>query len=162
MLVKHIKSFVASSLSTILISSCSVSNPSLNMKNETEFNSSSQKEKTKSEILQLLAEAKSKREQNKLSLAIDILADAKKIIPSLTNEEGRNTVFSPTHSSATAEILYLNRYANILYKIENYEEALGCYTELLKKLPSNVKVYKAQGDCLRKMQEYEKSIERYQ
>jgi tetratricopeptide (TPR) repeat protein len=118
-------------------------------------------EQVKAKILALLEEAETQKAQN-LTQAIKLLEEAKQEMTHLKNEVDKMSVRNATQNKGALELLYLSKHGNILYEIEEYQLALASYDKIQKILPSEIKVYKAQGDCYRKMGNYEEALKKYQ
>lgn len=111
----------------------------------------------KEEILNLLEEAESKK--SNIRVAIEILDKAKK---RLQDMQGSQQSTRNDTSGDTEEIIYLHKYGNILYGIEEYEQALSKYQEIAEKQSKpKVDTCKALGDCFRKLNNYDEAITKY-
>ena len=119
------------------------------------------KEELKKQVEVLLQEGAALREAGDTRAALAKLEEAKAILPQLNVDKGKFSNANNSANKALDQILYLSRYANILYEIEEYGQALEYYGKLEQKLPGNCKVPKAQGDCRRKQGDYDKALEYY-
>lgn len=112
----------------------------------------------KEEILKLLTQAES--EKGNIGVAIETLDKAK---TRLQDMEGSQQSRRNDTSGDTQEIIYLHKYGNILYGIEEYKQASDKYTEIVtKQSQPKVDTHKALGDCLRKLNLYDKALEKYE
>jgi tetratricopeptide (TPR) repeat protein len=120
------------------------------------------REMQKGKIKELLTLAEQEKPHN-IQQAIDTLEKAKALLPSLIEEitSLRSLNKNNTIDKESKELLYLSRCANIAYEIQDYEYALPYYEKLMEKLPSDNRVYKAQGDCLRKLAKSQEAIVAY-
>lgn len=114
------------------------------------------------EIHSLLAKAEQEKATN-LGEAIETLQHAGSLIPKLNTDHHNNkqSVRNATENKATQEILYFSKQGNILYELQEYQRAGESYLEVMKRIPSNNKVYKAYGDALRKQGKYSEAIKQY-
>jgi tetratricopeptide (TPR) repeat protein len=119
------------------------------------------KEELKKQVEGLLKEGAALREAGNIGAALARLEEAKGILPQLNVDKGKFSNANTSANKSLEQILYLSRYANILYEIEEYGRALEYYGKLEQKLPGNCKVPKAQGDCRRKQGDYDKALEYY-
>jgi tetratricopeptide (TPR) repeat protein len=119
------------------------------------------KEELKKQVEGLLKEGAALREAGDTRAGLSKLEEAKAILPQLNVDKGKFSNANTSANKGLDQILYLSRYANILYEIEEYGQALEYYGKLEQKLPGNCKVPKAQGDCWRKLGDYGKALEYY-
>ncbi|WP_342256968.1 tetratricopeptide repeat protein [Rickettsia endosymbiont of Aspidapion aeneum] len=110
----------------------------------------------KDKIHELLKRAKSEKKAGNIKVAINTLKEAKEQL--LQGEEGSKQSRRNDTSGDEDEIIYLYRYGNILYGVEEYRRALKYYEEIVERQP-NVNTYKSLGDCLRKLNLYDKALE---
>ncbi|XP_047144864.1 uncharacterized protein LOC100198971 isoform X2 [Hydra vulgaris] len=118
--------------------------------------------KMKDCILELLKEANSKHEFGNLDDAIKILQNAEKKVEDLskTHPKTKKTKINST-LGYTLDIVFLYKYGNILYDIEEYQGSLDKYKEI-DKIQIRPDVQKAQGDCFRNLCKYEEAHKKYQ
>ncbi|WP_341755533.1 tetratricopeptide repeat protein [Candidatus Tisiphia endosymbiont of Ptychoptera albimana] len=113
----------------------------------------------KNEIRNLLTQADSEKQQGNIEVATKTLDEAKNLLQNVAGIQKSNRNDT---SGDTKEIIYLHKYGNILYGIEEYEQSLKYYKEIAEKqLKPKVNIYKALGDCLRKLTRYDEALEQY-
>ncbi|WP_341761069.1 tetratricopeptide repeat protein [Candidatus Tisiphia endosymbiont of Thecophora atra] len=113
----------------------------------------------KDRVLKLLTQADSEKQQGNIEVATNTLDEAKNLLQDVAGIQKSNRNDT---SGDTKEIIYLHKYGNILYGIEEYEQSLKYYKEIAEKqLKPKVNIYKALGDCLRKLTRYDEALEQY-
>jgi tetratricopeptide (TPR) repeat protein len=119
-------------------------------------------EELKKEVRELLQKA-DELQKSDMPKAISALNDAKNLLPQLKFEDdGKMSNNNVSYDKGTQEMLYLSKYGNILYEIKEYQDALVYYQKLQVKASGENRVYKAQGDCYRKLERYEESLKQYE
>ncbi len=117
----------------------------------------------KQEILEILSQAELVQVQTgNYDEAMIILCTAADKIPYMKQKHEQASIRNATQNNEEQMILYLSKRGNILYEIGEYEIALESYTQIQSEIPGNCKVYKAQGDCYRKMGNYEEAVYKYE
>ncbi|WP_342267697.1 tetratricopeptide repeat protein [Candidatus Tisiphia endosymbiont of Empis tessellata] len=124
------------------------------------------RDEIKSEVQEKIKEAEQLKEQD-ISTAIGILEEIEQdLLPRFNiNRSDKPSVKNTTQDKQGQEILYLSKCGYILYEIEDHEQALQHYNQFEERLPNNnhkVAVYKAQGDCLRKLAKHDEALEKYE
>ena len=115
----------------------------------------------KEQVKAKLQDAQEKKKTNTLE-AIDLLVQAGKLLPHLPPDDSKGSERNATLGHGTEEILYLSKRGNILYELEEYQEAGTCYKAIKDMLPNVVLVYKPYGDCFRKQGNYNEAIKEYE
>ncbi len=114
----------------------------------------------KSEVIKFLEKAEVAKKDKDIHKAMDVLLDAKQFLKNELHIE-RQTVENITQGGANPESYYDCRVANILYQIQEYDQALGWYEKVVEHLPNNNQAYRAKGDCLRNLGRYEEALADY-
>jgi len=112
------------------------------------------------QILQLL-EVAEQQKQTDIKNAIQTLEKINEPLEKFNAEYNKFSNIQLEIKSHDKEISYLSILSNILYNIEEYNEALSCYQQLAQKLPDNDILNKAVGDCYRKLGQYDKALKIY-
>jgi tetratricopeptide (TPR) repeat protein len=120
-------------------------------------NNQNQTNQIKTEILSLISEAESLKSSD-IHTATKTLYTAANKLKHLKKEQDKASVRNATQNKETLEIIYLSKKGNLLYEIEEYNNALDSYKQIQKKIPANSKVYKAIGDCHRKLHNYTEAL----
>lgn len=120
---------------------------------------------TKASTDQKIREILSKAEENKphdLNLAINNLYKANDILELFgLNLDDKQSIRTTAPHKGVLMVQYLSMRANILYKMQEYQEALNCYDEIATKQNPSYKICKARGDCLRKLGDNNSAVEAY-
>jgi len=114
----------------------------------------------KTEILSLISEAESLKSSD-IHTATKTLYIAANKLKYIEKEQDKASVKNATQDKETLEIIYLSKKGKLLYEIEEYNNALDSYKQIQKKIPANFKVYKAIGDCHRKLHNYNEALKQY-